>query len=84
MLTQENCPECERLKKLLEIPLRGKYTHLVESVKREENEELFRELTAKHNLKTVPALVSEDGKVHTNMAVTRVQDFLEGRMPLGE
>ncbi len=57
MLTQDACPNCERLKLMLEKPLKGQYTDQIEIVHRREQPERFEALAAQYHLHVTPAVI---------------------------
>ncbi|GGR35974.1 glutaredoxin family protein [Deinococcus ruber] len=57
LLTQDDCPQCTRLKRMLEQPLRGRFTDQIQVVHRQEHPGAFSELTAQHGIRSTPALL---------------------------
>lgn len=58
LLSQDNCPNCERLKAMLRGPLRGQFDDQIEVVHRQEQPERFAELAEAYGVKTAPALLN--------------------------
>ncbi|MCP2014695.1 glutaredoxin [Deinococcus sp. HSC-46F16] len=57
LLTQDHCPQCERLKRMLAGPLRGQFSGQIEIVHRQQHPEEFEHLTREHGLRSTPALI---------------------------
>jgi len=78
LLTQDACSGCERLKKMLAGPLKGKFDTQIEVVHRQSVPERFAELTQAHQVQTLPALVHVSGEVLRNPSgLGEVQRFLQ-------
>lgn len=58
LMTQDNCPKCERLKLMLAKPMKGMYDDRIEIVHRQTNPEKFMELAAQFNVQATPTLIS--------------------------
>lgn len=80
MLTQNDCPQCERLKLMLEKPLRGQFGPQIRAVHREEQAEEFSTLVQQHGIQTTPALLHvASGRVLLNTGgLGEVKSFLTG------
>lgn len=80
MLTQDDCPNCERLKKMLAGPLKGQFDAQIQTVHRQSAPEQFDQLTAQYNLRSVPALirVADGMQVRDAGSLGEVKAFLAG------
>lgn len=76
ILTQNNCPNCEKLKMFLKFGLRGKYDQYIKEVSKYETPELFNELVTKTEVSSTPAIVIQD-EVLKDTQPTKVKEFLE-------
>ena len=63
LLTQDDCPSCERLKKMLAGPLKGQFDGQIEVVHRQHHPEAFSWWAQQHRIQSVPALLRRDGEV---------------------
>lgn len=81
MLTQDDCPNCERLKLMLEKPLRGQFESQIEVVHRQQHAEAFSALTESSGVRSTPALIHRaSGKVLLNTGgLGEVRGFLTGQ-----
>lgn len=67
MMTQDNCPNCERLKLMLEKPLKGQFSEQIETVHRREQPDRFEALVGEYHLQVTPALIDlQTGKALLN------------------
>lgn len=57
LLTQNDCPNCERLKKMLAGPLKGQFDSQIEQVHRQSEPEQFAMLAERFGVRSVPALI---------------------------
>ena len=57
LLTQDECPNCEQVKLLLQKPLKGAYSSQIKIVHRETNPTRFNELAEEYGLQTTPAMI---------------------------
>ncbi|UQN09674.1 thioredoxin fold domain-containing protein [Deinococcus sp. QL22] len=57
MLTQNDCPQCERLKLMLDKPLRGQFGPQIRAIHRQEQAEEFSALVEQYGIQTTPALL---------------------------
>lgn len=57
LLTQDDCPSCERLKRMLAGPLRGAFTDRIELIHRQSVPDIFAQLVQAHGVQSVPALI---------------------------
>lgn len=57
LLTQDDCPNCDRLKRMLAQPLKGQYDARVQVIHRQQQPDAFAALTAQHDLRATPALI---------------------------
>lgn len=57
LLTQDACPGCERLKKMLAGPLKGQFDEKIEVVHRQSDPAHFEALTAQFGVRSAPALI---------------------------
>ena len=57
LLTQNDCPNCDRLKMMLRGPLKGQFDDRIVTVHRQNDEAEFAALTAAHHIQTTPALL---------------------------
>ncbi|MFB9993187.1 thioredoxin fold domain-containing protein [Deinococcus oregonensis] len=80
MLTQNDCPQCERLKLMLEKPLRGQFGSQIRAVHRQEQAEEFSILVEQYGIQTTPALLHlPSGRVLLNTGgLGEVKSFLMG------
>ena len=78
MLTQNDCPQCERLKLMLDKPLRGQFGSQIQTVHRQEQAEEFSALVEQHGIQTTPALLHlPTGRVLLNTSgLGEVKNFL--------
>jgi glutaredoxin len=78
MLTQNDCPQCERLKLMLDKPLRGQFGSQIQTVHRQEQAEEFSALVEQHGIQTTPALLHlPSGRVLLNTSgLGEVKNFL--------
>lgn len=82
LLTQDDCPNCERLKKMLAGPLKGAFDGQIEVVHRQSSPERFSELAQTHQVQSLPALVHHGGAVLLNTSgLGEVQRFLLNEVP---
>lgn len=80
LLTQDACPGCERLKKMLAGPLRGQFDSHIEVIHRQSAQERFDALSAHFGVRSVPALirVSDGTRAHDPGSLGAVRAFLQG------
>lgn len=80
LLTQDNCPNCERLKLMLAKPLRGQFDDQIETLHREERSADFEALAAEYGVQSTPVLIDrERGEVLRNAGgLGEVKNFLMG------
>ena len=78
LLTQDNCPNCERLKLMLARPLKGQFDSQIVTVHREQNATEFGALTEQYGVQSTPALIDrERGEVLRNTGgLGEVKNFL--------
>lgn len=57
ILSQDDCPRCERLRAMLAGPLRGRYDGDVTVVHRQSQPDTFQNLAERYGVKTTPAVV---------------------------
>lgn len=78
LLTQDACPNCERLKKMLAGPLRGQFDEQIEMVHRESEPERFIALAEQFELRSVPVLIRRvDGlQLKNHGSLGEVKGFL--------
>ncbi|MFC4454784.1 thioredoxin [Deinococcus sonorensis] len=57
LLTQDHCPACERLERMLSGPLKGQFTPQIEVVHRQRDPEEFEHLTRLHAVRSTPTLL---------------------------
>lgn len=81
LLTQDDCPNCERLKLMLEKPLRGQFDAQIEVIHRQQHAGAFAALTRSSGVMGTPALVHRaSGRVLVNTAgLGEVRRFLMGQ-----
>lgn len=78
LLTQDNCPNCDRLKLMLRGPLKGQFDSQIQTVHRQSQPEAFEALTAQHHIQSVPALIDAEGRVMVNLGgLGEVKAFLQ-------
>lgn len=67
MLTQDACPDCERLKLMLDKPLRGQFAPLIRPVHRQGQPDEFESVVALYGVQKTPALIDTvSGRVLLN------------------
>lgn len=78
LLTQDNCPNCERLKKMLAGPLKGAFDDQIELVHRQSQPEEFGQWVTRYDLQSVPALIrlSDDVRMRDTGGLGEVKGFL--------
>lgn len=78
LLTQDDCPNCERLKLMLEKPLKGQFDAQIEVLHRQRHPEAFAALTESSGVRSTPALIHRaSGKVLLNTGgLGEVRSFL--------
>lgn len=82
LLTQDDCPNCERIKKMLAGPLKGAFAEQIEVVHRQHSTERFAALAQAHQIQSVPALIHANGAVLLNTSgLGEVQRFLLDKVP---
>lgn len=57
LFTQDQCPQCETLKRMLALPLRGAFDNQIEVLHRQEQPDAFAQLAEAHALARTPALL---------------------------
>lgn len=57
LLTQNGCPACERLERMLSGPLKGQFSWRIEVVHRQQHPAAFQHLAREHGLRSTPALI---------------------------
>lgn len=79
LLTQDNCPNCDRLKKMLAGPLKSQFHDQIEVIHRQMMPEWFEELTAQHGVRSTPALirVTDGAQVRDPGSLGEVKGFLQ-------
>lgn len=79
LLTQDNCPNCDRFKLMLKGPLKGQFDDQIQTVHRQSHPEQFEALTSQHHIQSVPALIDGRGRVLLNLGgLGEVKAFLQG------
>lgn len=77
LLTKDQCPQCDRLKQMLKVPLKGQYDDQIEVVHKETNLSRFQELVTQYNIKSVPVIIHQSGAVLTQtQGLSSVKSFL--------
>ncbi len=78
LLTQNDCPNCDRLRMMLTKPLKGQFDEQITTVHRQHDEAEFAALSAAHHIQTTPALLHlASGRVLLNTGgLGEVQRFL--------
>lgn len=77
LLTQDNCPNCEQLKKMLSAPLRGAFDDKIEVLHRQQNPEGFLAVSSQYGAMTTPALIDRrSGALLSNLGLGEVKRFL--------
>jgi hypothetical protein len=80
LLTQDNCPNCERLKRMLAGPLKGVFDAQIEVIHRQFQAERFMKLVDEYGIQTTPALLKVGGSVLLNTSsLGDVRTFLSER-----
>lgn len=78
LLTQDECPNCERLKLMLKGPLKGQFDDQIRTVHRQSQPEEFEALTKQHSIQSVPALIDSQGRVLVKLGgLGEVRAFLQ-------
>lgn len=83
LLTQEDCPNCERLKKMLAGPLRGTFDGQIEVVHRQSDPDAFEEQTRLHGLQSVPVLIHRisGAALLGSQGLGEIKRFLQTEVP---
>ncbi|WP_261665207.1 thioredoxin family protein [Deinococcus sp. Marseille-Q6407] len=78
LLTQDHCPNCERLRLMLDKPLKGQFNDQIDVVHREQNTAEFEALTTEYGVQSTPALIDrERGAILRNTGgLGEVKNFL--------
>ncbi|GGO31612.1 thioredoxin [Deinococcus humi] len=78
LLTQDDCPNCERLKLMLEKPLRGQFDSQIEVVHRQQHAAAFTALSESSGVQSTPVLIHRaSGRVLVNTGgLGEVRGFL--------
>jgi glutaredoxin len=58
LLSKDNCPQCENLKKMLAKPMKGKFDDVIQVVHKETNPEEFDRYAKEYNIQSTPAIIS--------------------------
>lgn len=66
LLTQDDCPNCERLKKMLSGPLKGQFDDQIEVIHRQSRLDDFTALAQAHRIQSAPALLRRGGTLLLN------------------
>lgn len=79
LMTQDNCAGCDRLKLMLDKPLKGEFADRIEPVHRTQHPERFAALADAHHVRSTPALIdTERGEVLSNTtSLMDVKKFLQ-------
>jgi glutaredoxin len=80
MLTQDNCPNCDRLKLLLAKPMKGEYDDKIEIVHRQQNPDEFLTFVKEYGVASTPVIINTEEKTVMNRFDSGVQlkKFLQG------
>lgn len=78
LLTQDQCPNCDRLKLMLQKPLKGQFDGQITTVHREQHAAEFEGLAAQYAVVSTPVLIDlERGEVLRNTGgLGEVKNFL--------
>lgn len=77
LLTQDDCPQCERLKKMLTAPLKGQFDAHIKTIHRQQHPTEFKQLTETHAVRSVPAIIAQNGEVlRQTQNLSDVRSFL--------
>lgn len=76
ILTQPNCPNCDKLKMFLKFGLKGKYDNYIKEISKLEEPQTFTKLTQELEITTTPAIITK-GKVLKDSQPSKVKEFLE-------
>lgn len=76
LLTKQDCPNCEQLKKFLHFALQDRYAEDFDLVHREADAVRFQELVNRHHIKETPTLIYHD-YVLSGFAPQAVVNFLQ-------
>lgn len=60
LLTQDQCPNCERLKKMLAGPLKGQFDAQIQTLHRQSAPTDFEAVTGQYGVQSVPALIHRE------------------------
>lgn len=77
LLTQDACPECDRLKAMLRGPLRGKYDARIQILNRQSSPEAWARVAEAANVRKTPALVAGERVLLRTDSLHEVKTFLE-------
>lgn len=81
LLTQDNCPNCERLKLMLAQPLRGQFDAHIDVLHRSGHPEEFMALAREYRVQATPALIDRQfGRTLTQTgSLGEVRAFLSAK-----
>ncbi|MFC6592642.1 thioredoxin [Deinococcus lacus] len=57
LLTQDACPQCERLKLMLSAPLKGKFDRQIEVLHRQQQPDDFASVAEQYGVRATPVLI---------------------------
>ena len=75
MLTQNDCPKCDNLKRFLDMGLGGKYKEDIEIVHKQETPERYDEVKAPFTIMSTPVLILGD-EILYDCSPPKAEEFL--------
>ena len=76
LVTQNNCPNCDKLKMFLKFGLKGKYDNYIKEVSKQNSENHFAEIVENNGIQSTPAIIIGD-MVLKDTQPSKVKEFLE-------
>ena len=78
LLTQDACPECDRLKLMLKGPLKGRYDGRIQILNRQDQPEAWARVAEASGVQKTPALIAGERVLLRTESLHEVRTFLEG------
>lgn len=76
LVTQNNCPNCDKLKMFLKFGLKGKYDNYIKEVSKQNSENHFTQIIEHNDIQATPAIIVGD-MVLKDTQPSKVKEFLE-------